>query len=365
MPGGLNLSQGFSVVPSGARSDFGTPEIGESRPGSGTTESLAYSSLIQNSHKIAIVIPTIGRHAELRRMLASLARQSRLPEEVIIVDEDGSSRVLANDFARLDIRVVVLPGSASAKRNAGIRAVGREATLVGFMDDDIVLEPAAIEAMAAFWEQADPGLGGACCNYVNAPRGFGQGLKRLAIWNALGLYERTPGGVARSGFQARMEHLRETVYVRWLPSGATFYPRKVLDQFRFDEWFESYSYLEDLDFSYRIGKQRKLAVVAGARFFHYPSESGRPGPHLFGKKEVLNRLYFVSKHSELSRTLCCLALSIRTLMSVFLGLTRFDIGCFKRVAGNVAGALLALKGKWEAARDWEGERPADGTGSGQ
>jgi len=321
--------------------------------------------MTQAVHKLAIVIPTLGRPAELRRLLASLAGQTRLPEEVIIVDEDGSARTLAKDFARLDIRVVVLPGSAAAKRNAGIRAVRDEATVLGFVDDDIVLERAALEAMAAFWGQAAAGLAGACCNYVNAPQGFAQELKRLAIWHALGLYERLPGGVARSGFQTRMTCLRETVYVRWLPSGATFYAREALEQFRFDEWFEGYSYLEDLDFSFRIGKQYRLAVVAEARFFHYPSESGRPGPYLFGKKEVLNRLYFVSKHAELSRTLCCLAISIRTLMSVLLGLTRFDIGYFQRVAGNVAGALLALKGKWESARAWEAHRATDGPGSRQ
>jgi GT2 family glycosyltransferase len=282
---------------------------------------------------------------------------------VIIVDQDGSSGALAREFQQFDITVLAVPGSASAKRNAGSGAARPEMTLIGFMDDDIVLEPEAIEAMAAFWEQAAPGLGGACCNYVNAPRGFGQELKRLALWNALGLYDRTPGGVARSGFQTRMEPLRETAHVRWLPSGAAFYPRKVLDRFCFDEWFESYSYLEDLEFSYRIGKQHGLAVVAGARFFHYPSQTGRPGPYLFGKKEVLNRLYFVSKHAELSPTLCVLALSIRTLMSVFLGLTHFEPDYFKRAAGNLAGALLALKGKWEADRAWEERGATNGTGS--
>jgi GT2 family glycosyltransferase len=304
----------------------------------------------RNSHKIAVVVPTIGRNAELRRMLASLARQSRLPDEVIIVDEDESSRALVDGFSQLNIRVIVLPGSASAKRNAGTKAVGPDVTLVGFMDDDIVLEPAAIEAMAAFWEQAASGLAGASCNYVNAPRGFGQGLKRLAAWSMLGLYERRPGGVARSGFQTRMTDFRETTYVRWLPSGAAFYAREVLDQVRFDEWFENYSYLEDLDFSYWIGKKYKLAVVAGARFCHYPSGVGRPSAYLFGKKEVLNRLYFVSKHPELSRPLCCLALSIRSLMSLLLGLTRFEADYFKRTAGNFAGALSVLKGGWVPTR---------------
>jgi len=277
-------------------------------------------------------------------MLASLARQSRLPEEVIIVDEDGSTRALADDFGRLNIRVVVLPGSAAAKRNAGIMAVRRDVALIGFMDDDIVLDAAAIEAMVAFWQQATPALGGACCNYVNAPRGFGQELKQLAIWDAVGLYGGRPGGVARSGFQTRMAHLRETVYVRWLPSGATFYARAILDQFRFDEWFESYSYLEDLDFSYRVGKKYRLAVVADARFYHFPSAVGRPDTYLFGKKEVINRLYFVHKHSEFSRPLCWVTLCIRMMLTVLDGFKKREGHHFRRAAGNLAGFFATAKG---------------------
>jgi GT2 family glycosyltransferase len=102
--------------------------------------------LTNASHKLAVVIPTIGRHAELRRMLTSLAAQTRLPDEVIIVDEDLSSGSFARDFPQLNTRSVVMPGSASSKRNAGFKAVCPEITLVAFMDDDIVLEPQALEA---------------------------------------------------------------------------------------------------------------------------------------------------------------------------------------------------------------------------
>jgi GT2 family glycosyltransferase len=275
-------------------------------------------------------------------MLASLAAQTRLPDEVIIIDEDESSRELVDRFPKLNICVIAVPGSASRKRNAGVEATRSDTTLVGFMDDDIVVEPTAIEAMAAFWKLEAPGLAGAGCNYANAPRGFGQGLKQLAVWSTIGLYESRPGSVARSGFQTRITDFRETVYVRWLPSGATFYAKGILKEFRFDEWFENYSYLEDLDFSYRIGEHYKLAVVADARFYHYPSQFGRPSAYQFGKKEVLNRLYFVSKHPELSRPMCYFALAIRSLMTILLGFMKLERGNFKRVVGNLVGLLLGI-----------------------
>jgi glycosyltransferase involved in cell wall biosynthesis len=102
--------------------------------------------LTNASNKLAIVIPTIGRYGELRRMLKSLAAQTLLPDEVIIVDEDLSSGSFARDFPQLKTRWIVLPGSASSKRNAGFKAACPEMTLIAFMDDDIVLEPQALEA---------------------------------------------------------------------------------------------------------------------------------------------------------------------------------------------------------------------------
>ena len=303
------------------------------------------------SHKIAVVIPTIGRYADLRRMLASLAAQTRLPDEVIIVDQDETSLNFVREFPQLHIQVIALPGSACLKRNAGSRAASPGIDLIAFMDDDIVLEPEAFEALLRFWEEAPEGLGGAGFNWVNHPPLYARGFKSLRITSRLGLYDSAKGAVLRSGFQTTTPGIERDSYVRWLPSGAVVYSRKVLAEYSFDEWFESYSYLEDLDLSYRVSKKYRLAIVAGARFHHYPSNLGRPNAYLFGKKEVLNRLYFVSKHPELSRPLCCLALSVRAAMSIFLGLARRDFGYFKRVAGNAAGLMaISVKGLRPVAR---------------
>jgi GT2 family glycosyltransferase len=38
-------------------------------------------------NKLAVVIPTIGRNAEVRRVLGSLTQQTRLPDQLLIVSE--------------------------------------------------------------------------------------------------------------------------------------------------------------------------------------------------------------------------------------------------------------------------------------
>jgi glycosyltransferase involved in cell wall biosynthesis len=294
-------------------------------------------------HKLSVVIPTIGRPIELRRMLKSLAEQSVVPHQTIIVDEDGEGNALARDFPPLNISVTTLPGgSASAKRNRGVQCVAPGIELIGFMDDDIVLEPQAIEAMLDFWENAPEDSGGASCNWMNQPPLYGSRVKSLHLVSRLGLYDSRGGLVMRSGFQTVMGIVPETRYVQWLPSGAVVYPRHILQQYSFDEWFRGYSYLEDLDFSYSIGKKYKLAVVANARFYHYPSTVGRIDPYAFGKREVANRFRFVSKHRELSPALCAVALMTRAVLSVLLGVTRFEAAYFPRAWGNLVALFSSL-----------------------
>jgi GT2 family glycosyltransferase len=300
--------------------------------------------LTNASHKLAIVIPTIGRYAELRRMLTSLAAQTRLPEEVLIVGEGDGNAQIAREFPQLNAEFISLPGSSICDaRNRGTQAVRPDVTLVAFIDDDVVLEPQAIQTVVEFWESAPKVLGGVSLNVTNHPPTLGAWLKGLKITSWLGLYGSKKGAVLRSGFHIPFGHVSETTDVDWLPTYCVVYRREVVEKYAFDPFFRGYSYLEDLDLSYRIRKSYRLAVVSDARFCHNPSKVGRPNWYLFGKKEVINRLYFVSKHPELSPPLCCFALLIRTLLTLFEGFKGLKSAYFRRAWGNLAAMLLTVK----------------------
>lgn len=289
-------------------------------------------------NKIAIVIPTVGRLAELCRMLQSLADQTRLPDQVIVIDEAGEGKTLPAQFPCLNISVTTFAkGSASAKRNLGVQHITPEIPLIGFMDDDIVLEKPALEIMMNFWQEAPPELGGVSFNLVNHAPAFAPWLKSLKLAYLLSLYDARAGIVLPSGFHTRIIYVLETQYVDWLPTTAAVFRRPVLAGYSFDEWYEGYSYLEDLDLSYSIGRKYKLAVLAGARFWHYPSAIGRTDWYSFGRMEMMNRFHFVQKHRELSPARCFFALTFRSLISLFVGLTEFKRDHFKRWWGNVAG----------------------------
>ncbi len=295
-------------------------------------------------HKLAFVVPTKDRPDDLSRLLRSLAGQTGPVEEVVIVDGgDRPLGPLAEAFPGLSVRVLRhRPPSATRQRNVGIDAVGPKASLIGILDDDSVLVPDAVEVMLSFWDAAPARLGGASFNLANPPGLVAAGLKHLPLAEWLGLYSARKGAVLPSGFQVMLDGVTENLSVQWLPSGTSVWRRQVFSDFRFDEWFGGYSYLEDLDFSYRVGRSFGLAVVAAARQFHFPSPRGRLGGYVFGRREVANRLYFVHKNPELSVAKCYLALLFRAGLSLVQAVRCREAYFLERMAGNVAALLASL-----------------------
>ncbi len=292
------------------------------------------------NHTISLIVATKDRPDDLKTLLMSLRSQTIPPAEIVVVDASRESvEHVVKGFQELTVHYLRhWPPSAAAQRNAGIKACEPTATLIGFADDDTTFEPTAFENMLKFWNDAAPDVLGAAFNMRNSPSRGSAALKRSALAEWLGLYTARPGSVSASGWQTVIGELAETQFVDWIPSGASLFRREVFSQNLFDHAFESYSYLEDLDFSYTIRRAGRLAVVADAGFSHFPSSGGRVSARQFGQYEVRNRLYFVRKH-HLSVTRCYLGLAIRIAMSVGGGLTHRNASMLSRSLGNLEALM--------------------------
>ncbi len=293
--------------------------------------------------KLALVVATRDRRPEIRRMLVSLSAQTRKPDKVIIVDggADIVEDVVMGFPALNPIFLKASFPSASKQRNMGLSAVGDDFAYIGFLDDDVVLAPEAIEHMMEFWEQASERIAGAALNLINHPPLDWPFLKTSRFAEILGLYSLRKGVVMSSGFQTMIGLVQRVTYSAWLPTTAVVWRKRVLDQFRFDEWFDGYSYLEDLDFSYRVGKEFSMAIVPGSFYSHLPGACGRGNGFVFGLREVRNRLHFVRKNPELSGPKCAVALVIRTFMNLVLAIKLGNAYHFQRFLGNIAGLAQA------------------------
>ena len=291
-------------------------------------------------HRISLIVATKDRPDDLRRLLESLRRQTVGPAEIVVVDasREPVEPVIA-EFPELTTRYLRhWPPSAAAQRNAGIRACDPASTLIGFADDDTTFEPLAFANMLDFWKGAGPDILGTAFNFRNSPRRGYSFLKHSFLAERFGLYSARPGSVSLSGWQTVVGEVTETQFVEWLPSGASIFRLEVFDKGVFDEFFQSYSYLEDLDFSYTIGQVGRLAIVADAGFSHFPSPGGRVSARQFGRCEVRNRLYFVRKHG-LSLTRCYMGIAIRLAISVCSGMVHLDTSLLLRALGNIEGLM--------------------------
>jgi glycosyltransferase involved in cell wall biosynthesis len=272
-------------------------------------------------------------------MLQGLAAQTHQPDQVVVVDasaEPAEAVVRSVDGLSADYLRWTEEPSAAAQRNGGLALVRGDIDLVCFFDDDQILHADALEKMLAFWETAGPGVGGASFNMVNYEDNRPGRMKKSRLSNALGLYCSQPGRVARSGWQSLYGKVSYNTEVEWMGSGASVWRRKVLDEFRFDPFFDGYSYLEDVDFSYSVSRKYKLTVVADALFEHYPCYSQRADSYRFGRVETINRLYLVRKH-RLSVPRCYLGLFIRWAMTLRTVIIRCDGKALQRLLGNLAG----------------------------
>ncbi len=100
---------------------------------------------------VSIVVPTVGRHASLMRLLAALSWQSSPPpfEVIVVIDGVGGTgldAVRLRDAFPFHIRLLALdrPSGAGAARNAGAAIAGAPVLL--FMDDDVEPGPGCVSA---------------------------------------------------------------------------------------------------------------------------------------------------------------------------------------------------------------------------
>lgn len=226
---------------------------------------------------ISLVIPTCGRQAALRRMLESVKEQDARPAEIVIVDasDDGETRRVIEDLAggfdpgcRLRWLRAGARGAA-VQRNQGVAEASQ--AVIGFADDDVILEPHCMERLWAALQSA-PDVGGANAMITNQKYHEPGAATRL-VYRLIGGgrgpdYAGRIFGPAVNTLPADRDTMPEVVPVDWLNLGLTLYRREALPEPPFWPEFTGYSMMEDAALSLVVARQWKLVNARTARIFH-------------------------------------------------------------------------------------------------
>lgn len=225
---------------------------------------------------ISAVIPTRNRPEDLERAVLSVCAQSRLPDELIVIDQSADdasrNRVMAAlgttppmrvDYV-LDARIA---GLVAAKQVAVRRARG---DLVCFLEDDVVLEPDYLRAIERGFEQ-QPDMAGSCGIVTNLPplppfyfalfHFFHRGIFRDPRVGVTGVMTGTDLPLIPSDY---------------LSGGLSAYRREVFASVPFDVANRFFA-LEDIDFSTRVAREYggRLCINPNARLEHRMSPVNR------------------------------------------------------------------------------------------
>lgn len=224
----------------------------------------------------SFVIPTKNRPTELATVFDAILAQTRLPEQVIIIDQSSPDEVIKDKLTPLAKKVKIkldyihdesIKGLVQAKA-ASIQY--NNCDYISFFDDDIVHEPTYLAAIEKAFT-AHPEMIGVNGLILNAPA-VGR-IKRLVFrLTHFGLYKDNRQNVIRS-LSPKTVHPQA---VDALSGGLSTWRKEVFDSVSFDVKNKFHAY-EDKEFSIRIERAfpKQMFIVPQAKLYHYHAAGNR------------------------------------------------------------------------------------------
>lgn len=296
---------------------------------------------IYSGRDVAFIIPTKDRPDKMKNLLDSLARQTIGCGRVIIVDGGQSVKNIVMGFSGcLPVEYYEChPPGQIRQRNMAISLLNDQTPLVGFLDDDIVLEPRALEAMITFWNKCEPDTAGVSFNIVN-----NHPYRHSWMRAVIGMSSPQQGRVLRSGYNVATSPVISNLKTQWLCGGATVWKREILQKFINKEVCSRWAICEDVIFSYPIGKKFPLYVCndARVRHEHVYDHTAKMKYRYYGRTVTLWRLYFVESHAELSRVFFLWMLLGQITARCISGIISFRMSDIQYAVGQIEGATIGL-----------------------
>jgi len=294
--------------------------------------------------RTTLIIPTRNRASFLFKTLNQFTKYKIKFQEILIIDssdkyEQFFVKKICEKFSAKFYRSIP---STSLQRNLGLKLRNKNNQFVMFLDDDIFFFKDSFKSMNECINlyKVDNNISGFGFNLItNKKKSFLDSIKNSEVIKSMNLYSNQPGVVTKSGWQTIVSNIKSIVLAEWCTTQAVIFKSRFIKNIYFNKNLGSYSYLEDLDFSFKINNNKKKILINYSSKYKHPNEIKRNNLS-FGIIEIFNRFIIVKSH-HLNLKLFFLGSFIRFFLSI-LNIFKGEFNSFFRACGNIVGIVKSF-----------------------
>jgi GT2 family glycosyltransferase len=288
---------------------------------------------MENNLSWALVVATYGREKVLPMSIRLAVRQTRPPQEIVIVDSSDNWEEIREHILSTvavehpEIRWIYVAAerrSTTLQRNQGILLA--TADVLFLFDDDSMMYPDCAEKIMAVYEaDSERAIMGVQSNFADQlpsdsifvddsrqKKGISQApvatsffrllwknrfLQHLLILDTKNHFIPYDGRFMDYPVPDAIKRFN-AVSVRIFDGYRMTFRREAFDHEIFEPLFLFYAAAEDADFSYRVSRHGALVTVTDARLHHFQSGSGRLSAARVSALTGLNMAFCLRRHSN-------------------------------------------------------------------
>ena len=301
--------------------------------------------------EVAVLIPTRNRPEKVVKLLDSLMSSSIKPSQIIIVASGEDIKHYIKRFEgyfEITYKHTEISGQMAQKK-IGITLLNEKNNWCLFLDDDLVVDPTAIErALEEVNSRVQERVLGVGFSLPMTSRAQSASGFTLRVGNLFGIHTNSPGKVLRNGHATSYLQMEEVTNTEWL-NGASMWQKSVLKSYGNGVPSTKYAACEDLIFSYPLHKIGQLIFVPQAKLAFQDYELSDFNSLTIFESASYWRYYFVSQnglsriaffYGQFGRILFAVAQKRNGRVSTFIKLIRMQIPLLRSYIEGKPSELL-------------------------
>ena len=252
--------------------------------------------------KLSVIICTRNRFDDFTRTLPSIAVQTRLPDELIVIDSSDDNKLeayLGSLTLPFPVRYFRSQPGLTLQRNHGIRESAGD--LIFFFDDDVTLDKNYLAEMERiFTRDTHHDIGAVGGKIVKAPPQTLRLKFEIAVFGFIrtffGVVGTRNGMFYPSGMPSHPHKNQASGFIECLSGCCMAFRREVFEKAKFDEALAHYGLMEDVDISKQtLDAGYKSYYQTSATLIHNESPMNRLKVQQWAETSVINYDYLFRK----------------------------------------------------------------------